>query len=141
MNPVIFFTTVENKKKAQSIGNHLVKNRLAACVNIISNIESIYYWKDQLHQDSEFLLMIKSDASKKENIQKIFDNYHPYDLPELIMVTIDDGSVKYLEWMNNLFQGRRLKYLLYFGALVTIGSAGFYVIGSQENLNHFKEKI
>ncbi len=100
MNPVIFFTTVENKKKAQSIGNHLVKNRLAACVNIISNIESIYYWKDQLHQDSEFLLMIKSDASKKENIQKIFDNYHPYDLPELIMVTIDDGSVEYLEWMK-----------------------------------------
>ena len=44
--------------------------------------------------------MIKSDASKKENIQKIFDNYHPYDLPELIMVTIDDGSIEYLEWMK-----------------------------------------
>ena len=100
MNPVIFFTTVENKRKAQSIGNHLVKNRLAACVNIISNIESIYHWKDQLQQDTEFLLMIKSDASKKENIQKIFDNYHPYDLPELIMVTIDDGSIEYLEWMK-----------------------------------------
>ena len=100
MNPVIFFTTVENKKKAQSIGNHLVKNRLAACVNIISNIESIYHWKDKLHQDSEFLLMIKSDASKKENIQKIFDDYHPYDLPELIMITINDGSAEYLEWMD-----------------------------------------
>ena len=100
MNPVIFFTTVENKKKAQSIGKHLVKNRLAACVNIISNIESIYHWKDKLHQDSEFLLMIKSDASKKENIQKIFDGYHPYDLPELIMITINDGSVEYLEWMD-----------------------------------------
>ena len=100
MNPVIFFTTVENKKKAQSIGNHLVINRLAACVNIISNIESIYHWKDKLHQDSEFLLMIKSDASKKENIQKIFDDYHPYDLPELIMITINDGSAEYLEWMD-----------------------------------------
>ena len=100
MNPVIFFTTVENKKIAKSIGNHLVKKRLAACVNIISNIESIYHWNDQLRQDSEFLLMIKSDASKKENIQKIFDDYHTYDLPELIMITINDGSAEYLEWMD-----------------------------------------
>ena len=100
MNPVIFFTTVESKKRAKSIGNHLLKNGLAACVNIISNIESIYHWKDQLHQDSEFLLMIKSDVSKKESIQKIFDSYHSYDLPELIMVKINDGSAEYLEWMD-----------------------------------------
>ena len=75
MNPVIFFTTVESKKRAKSIGNHLVKNGFAACVNIISNIESIYHWKDQLQQDTEFLLMIKSDASKKENIQKIMNDF------------------------------------------------------------------
>ena len=99
-DPVIILTTASSNKEAEIIGSNLVENKLAACVNIISNIESIYYWKDQLHQDSEFLLMIKSDASKKENIQKIFDNYHPYDLPELIMVTIDDGSVEYLEWMK-----------------------------------------
>ena len=82
--------------------NFLVKN-LTNCEVVpldVSNIESIYHWKDQLHQDSEFLLMIKSDVSKKESIQKIFDNYHSYDLPELIMVIINDGSAEYLEWMD-----------------------------------------
>ncbi|MEO2185017.1 MAG: divalent-cation tolerance protein CutA, partial [bacterium] len=62
MNPVLIYSTTDSLKEARTIGNELVKNKLAACVNIIPNVESIYNWQNELHQDSEFLLMIKTDA-------------------------------------------------------------------------------
>ena len=62
MNPVLIYSTTDSREEARTIGNELVKNKLAACVNIIPNVESIYNWQNELHQDSEFLLIIKTDA-------------------------------------------------------------------------------
>jgi len=101
MKPVIIYTTTGSREEAQTIGNYLVQNKLAACVNIIPNIESIYEWENKLHQDSEFLLMVKTDAKYKNEIQQALDHHHSYDLPEMIMVDIAYGNPKYLEWMNN----------------------------------------
>jgi len=57
MNPVLIYSTTDSLKEARTIGNELVKNKIAACVNIIPNVESIYNWQNELHQDSEYLLM------------------------------------------------------------------------------------
>ena len=100
MNPVLIYSATDTREEARTIGNQLVKSKLAACVNIIPNVESIYNWQNELHQDSEFLLMIKTDAKFKNDIQNMFEKTHSYDLPELIMIPIQDGSVEYLKWMQ-----------------------------------------
>ena len=100
MNPVLIYSTTDSLKEARTIGNELVKNKLAACVNIIPNVESIYNWQNELHQDSEFLLIIKTDAKFKNDIQNMFEKIHSYVLPELIMINIQDSSAHYLRWMQ-----------------------------------------
>ena len=65
MNPVLIYSTTDSREEAITIGKQLVKNKLAACVNIIPNVESIYNWQNELQQDSEFLLIIKTDAKFK----------------------------------------------------------------------------
>lgn len=100
MNPVLIYSTTDSLKEARTIGNELVKNKIAACVNIIPNVESIYNWQDKLNQDSEFLLIIKTDAKFKNDIQNMFEKIHSYDLPELIMINIQDSSAHYLRWMQ-----------------------------------------
>jgi len=100
MKPVIIYSTTGSREEAQKIGNYLVENKIAACVNIIPNVESIYNWQNELHQDSEFLLIIKTDAKFKNDIQNMFEKIHSYDLPELIMINIQDSSADYLRWMQ-----------------------------------------
>jgi periplasmic divalent cation tolerance protein len=100
MNPVLIYSTTDSLKEARTIGNELVKNKIAACVNIIPNVESIYNWQNKLNQDSEFLLIIKTDAKFKNDIQNMFEKIHSYDLPELIMINIQDSSAHYLRWMQ-----------------------------------------
>ena len=100
MNPVLIYSTTDSREEARTIGKQLVKNKLAACVNIIPNVESIYNWQNELHQDSEFLLIIKTDAKFKNDIQNIFEKTHSYELPELIMVNIQDSSAAYLRWLQ-----------------------------------------
>lgn len=100
MKPVIIYSTTRSREEAQKIGNYLVENKLAACVNIIPNVESIYNWQNELQKDSEFLLIIKTDAKFKNDIQNMFEKIHSYDLPELIMINIQDSSADYLRWMQ-----------------------------------------
>ncbi|MBT3479229.1 MAG: divalent-cation tolerance protein CutA [Candidatus Marinimicrobia bacterium] len=100
MKPVIIYSTTSSREEAQKIGSYLVGNKLAACVNIIPNIESIYEWENKICRESEFLLMIKTDAKFKDDIEKVIDELHSYDIPEMIIVSIEDGSSKYMNWMN-----------------------------------------
>ena len=72
MNPVLIYSSTDSWKEARSIENEFAKNRLPACVNIIPNVESIYNYQIELHQDSEFLTSIKADAKFKNDIQTIF---------------------------------------------------------------------
>ncbi|MDP6340052.1 MAG: divalent-cation tolerance protein CutA [Candidatus Marinimicrobia bacterium] len=101
MKPVIIYTTTNSKEEAKTLGNHLVKNGLAACVNIVPKIESIYMWNNELCQDSEFLLMIKTDGKLKNEVQDMICKHHSYEVPEVIMVNIEGGSPKYLDWLEN----------------------------------------
>ena len=96
----VIFCTVPSKDDGKKIGNILVKERLAACVNIVSGITSIYEWKGELCDDSECLMIIKSRKELFENIKKRIVGNHPYELPEIISLSIDDGLEPYLNWIS-----------------------------------------
>ena len=100
MEYVLILSTVGKKEDAQTIANHLVSNRTAACVNIIPNLESVYTWENKLCQENEFLLMIKTTANNEINVYEYLLDVHPYDTPEIISLPIQNGSKAFLKWIR-----------------------------------------
>jgi len=102
MNFYLFIVTVPNVEEGKKIARILVESKLAACVNIINNISSIYRWKGEIQVDNEHLLLIKTTENKAESlIQKIIA-IHSYSEPECIGMKIDKGSQKYLNWIKDV---------------------------------------
>ncbi|MBT88643.1 MAG: divalent-cation tolerance protein CutA [Candidatus Marinimicrobia bacterium] len=100
MEYVLILSTVSKIEDAQTIANHLVSNRMAACVNFIPNLESVYKWKNKVCKENEFLLMIKTTANKETNVYDSLSEIHPYDTPEIITLPIQYGSKDYLDWIS-----------------------------------------
>jgi|TARA_B100001079_G_scaffold256195_1_gene252459 periplasmic divalent cation tolerance protein len=100
MKYVLILSTVSKIEDAQTIANHLVSNRMAACVNFIPNLESVYKWKNKVCKENEFLLMIKTTANKETNVYDSLSEIHPYDTPEIITLPIQNGSKDYLDWIS-----------------------------------------
>jgi periplasmic divalent cation tolerance protein len=100
MKYVLILSTVSKIEDAQTIANHLVSNSMAACVNFIPNLESVYKWKNQVCKENEFLLMIKTTANKETNVYDSLSEIHPYDTPEIITLPIQNGSKDYLDWIS-----------------------------------------
>ena len=99
MKNYVIFSTIDKKEIAKEIGKELVESKLVACVNIVSNVESIYRWKGETVFDNEYLLIIKvSDNCLKKAIERI-KALHPYEVPEIIAVKIDEGNSEYLNWI------------------------------------------
>ena len=88
-----------DKVISEKLAHILVNNQLAACVNILPNITSVYRWQDQVETAQEYLLLIKSMRSKYDLIELVIKNNHPYELPEIIAVSTDNGSSEYLNWI------------------------------------------
>ncbi len=88
-----------DKEISEKLAHILVNNQLAACVNILPNITSVYRWQDQVETAQEYLLLIKSMKSKYDLIELVIKDNHPYELPEIIAVSIDNGSSEYLNWI------------------------------------------
>lgn len=96
----ILVTTAGDEANALRIAGHLVENRLAACVNVIPRITSVYRWEGEIARDEEFLLLIKSRRDLFENIRQEIRRLHTYDLPELVSVPLADGDAAYLAWIR-----------------------------------------
>jgi len=96
----IVFCTCPNQDVAQAIANSLVKQSLAACVNISGKLQSIYKWQGEIHCDKEILLHIKSRFELFDKLEQVVLKLHPYELPEIIAVSIETGSNKYLDWID-----------------------------------------
>ena len=99
-NARIMLTTAGSQEEARKIAQTLVDRRLAACVNIVSQIESIYRWQGKVESATEWLLVIKTQADLFERIRDAIKELHSYDLPECVMLEISAGSKEYLEWIN-----------------------------------------
>lgn len=96
----IVFTTTGDYEKAKEIANGLVGGKLAACVNIVSNITSIYRWQGNACQDQEQLLIIKTKKENFQAIQKRIHEIHNYEVPEIIAIEIAGGCPEYLKWLE-----------------------------------------
>ena len=102
MMNLIFYVTVPNFEEGKRIARILVQRKVAACVNIIKNVFSIYRWKDKIEEDEEVLLIIKTSEKKSEDLIRIVNEIHSYELPECVGVKIEKGSKQYINWINKV---------------------------------------
>jgi periplasmic divalent cation tolerance protein len=97
---ILVFTTTEKKKDAEDLAKVLVENRLAACVQIVGPIRSIYRWKGNVESADEWLCLIKSKKNLFNELEKTIKENHPYETPEITATPIVAGSAEYLGWMK-----------------------------------------
>ncbi|CAF2095821.1 protein CutA, chloroplastic [Brassica rapa] len=98
---VVVYVTVPNREAGKKLANSIVQEKLAACVNIVPGVESVYEWEGKVQSDSEELLIIKTRQSLLESLTAHVNANHEYDVPEVIALPITGGSDKYLEWLKN----------------------------------------
>jgi len=86
---------------AKDLASNIVERRLAACVNILPNIISVYQWQGRQEQSDECLMLMKTTKQQYADLQRFIVDKHPYELPEVIAVPISDGLPDYLAWIGN----------------------------------------
>ena len=104
MGFILVFMTASNEAKAAGIIHHLLERRLIACGNIISNVQSQYWWKGRIEEAKECLALMKTSKEKFKEIKDAVKTLHSYETPELIALPIKDGLQPYLDWIETSLQ-------------------------------------
>lgn len=99
-SPLLILCTCPDAESAGRIAHALVEERLAACVNRVPALTSVYRWQGEIHEDSEVLLLIKTRRELFESLRARLVALHPYDVPEVIALDITAGHAPYLEWLR-----------------------------------------
>ena len=97
--PVIVLTTVGPEFDARALAHALVEARLAACVNILPAIQSVYRWQGKVMDDAEQLLIIKTSGPRLGELRAELFRRHPYEVPEFLVLTVDHASEAYNAWL------------------------------------------
>ena len=97
---LLVYCTCPDDDTASELAEMLVSKQLAACVNIVTGIQSVYAWQGKVQLDDEALLIIKTTTAAYDELQSLLRDQHPYELPEIVAVTITTGLPDYLEWIN-----------------------------------------
>ena len=97
---ILVLTTASSKEEARKIGRALVDRLLAACVNIVPQVGSIYRWEGEVEEAEEWLLIIKTTRGAFERVRDAIKELHSYDVPECVAVSIESGSMEYLNWLG-----------------------------------------
>ncbi len=105
MEHIVVFITAPDEDTAAGIAKTLVGEELAACVNIVKDIRSIYKWQGKTEDESEVLMIAKTSRDMFSALEKKVKSMHPYDVPEIISVPIDQGSEQYVEWLSKAVSG------------------------------------
>ena len=98
---ILILTSISSKEEGEIIASNLVDNKLAACVNILPQMTSIYRWKNKIHNENEFLLTIKTAKYLEQEVYDYIRNNHSYEVPEIITLEIKNIDKKYSEWLNS----------------------------------------
>lgn len=101
-NEIVVFITVSNEEEAVKIARALVEARLAACVNIVKDIRSIYSWQGKIEDESEVLTIVKTKKSLFEALSAKVKELHSYTVPEIIAFPIIEGSEDYIKWLREV---------------------------------------
>lgn len=98
--PIVVLVTTKDVNEAEEIAGELVKEGLAACVNIVNKVRSIYKWQGEICRDTEALCIIKTVSGNFEKLKAKVKSKHSYTVPEVVGLPITVGSEKYLEWLS-----------------------------------------
>lgn len=99
---IVVLVTCGSEEEAAKIAQTLVEERLAACVNILSPVRSIYRWEGKIWDEREWMLVIKTQKRRFEELEKKVKSLHSYSVPEVIALHIVEGSAPYLEWLVDM---------------------------------------
>ena len=99
-NYIQVITTISDKPGAEKIANALIEKKLAACVQMLGPVKSIYRWKEKVETAKEFMCVIKTRKTLYKKVEKQIKEIHPYEVPEIIAVSIVKGSRDYLKWLS-----------------------------------------
>ncbi len=100
---IIVLITTPNMEVSEKIANILLEKKLAACVNLVTPMVSLYTWEGEINRDDEVLLIVKSRSDLFENdLIPVVQDIHPYEVPEIIALPILMGSVSYLDWIDEV---------------------------------------
>ena len=96
----VVLVTAPKLTVARKLARGILKNRLAACANLVPGVESHYWWEGKIYRDAEILMVIKTSRAKLKELEKFVLAEHPYDTPEFLVLPIDSGSRRYLKWVE-----------------------------------------
>jgi len=98
-DPIVVFMTAANGEEATRLADMLVGAHLAACVQILPEMESVYRWQGKIERQAEVLLIAKTTLAKFDDLEREVRALHSYETPEIVAIPIVTGSVPYLEWL------------------------------------------
>jgi len=104
---LVVLVTCPSRAVGKRLGTALVKRRLAACVNVVPGLESIFWWQGKIDRADETLLLIKTTAARFERLRRAVLALHPYDVPEVIAVHVQRAHEPYLRWIQTSLSGSR----------------------------------
>lgn len=96
----VILTTLPNRSTARQLAQKILKQKLAACVNVIGPAQSLFWWKGKIDQAKEFLLLIKTRSSYFNRLRRFIEKNHPYSVPEIVALPIGQGNAAYLNWIS-----------------------------------------
>jgi periplasmic divalent cation tolerance protein len=99
---IVVLVTCGSEEEATKIANSLVEERLAACVNMISPVRSIYRWEGKIWDEREWMLIIKTQRQRFEELEGKVKSFHSYSVPEIIALPIVEGASSYLNWLREM---------------------------------------
>lgn len=102
MDYIVVLITAPNEDEAVKISKILVEEKLAACVNILKDIRSIYFWQGKVEDEQEVLMIVKTKSELFEELEKKVKSLHSYTVPEIIGIKIKKGSESYLNWISEV---------------------------------------
>ncbi len=97
---IVVLTTAPNIEEAEILAQKIVESRLAACVQILPPMTSVYFWENAVQKDSEHLLLIKTLAEKFDELEKFIQANHSYEVPEIVAIAAEKVSESYLKWLK-----------------------------------------
>ena len=97
---IVVLSTAPDESVAASLAGVLVEGKLAACVNLVSGVRSLYWWDGALQNDAEVLLICKTDGERLDALTRTLTELHPYDCPEVVALPVAGGAAAYLGWIG-----------------------------------------
>ena len=101
LDVVVVLVTGPDEKTMSALAGELVGDRLAACVNLIPHVRSVYRWEDEVRRDAETLAVIKTTRGALRELEAAVRDLHPYDVPEFLVLPVEEGSAAYVGWLRD----------------------------------------